>query len=46
MLRPIERIYAPLGEYLATCGAAGEWRVTLTFAAIEALLARPLPTTA
>ena len=46
MLRPIERIYAPLAEHLAARGAAGEWRVTLTFAAIEALLGRPLPATA
>ena len=37
MLRPIARIYAPLGDHLAACGAAGERRVTLTFAAIEAL---------
>ncbi len=46
MLRPIERIYAPLGAYLATRGAAGERRVNLAFAAIETLLGRPLPATA
>ncbi len=46
MLRPIERIYAPLGEYLASRGAAGERRVTLTLAAIEARIGRPLPATA
>ena len=45
-LRPIERVYAPLADHLAARGAAGEWRVTLTFAAIEALLGRPLPATA
>jgi len=46
MLRPIERVYAPLAEQLAARRAAGEWRVTLTFAAIEALIGRPLPATA
>ena len=45
-LRPIERVYAPLADHLAARGAAGEWRVTLTFAAIEALIGRPLPATA
>jgi len=45
-LRPIERIYAPLAEHLAARAAAGEWRVTLLFAAIEALTGRPLPATA
>jgi len=46
MPRPIARIYAPLEEHRASCGAAGEWRVTLPFAAIEALTGRPLPATA
>lgn len=46
MLRPIERIYAPLAEHLAARATAGERRVTLTFAAIEARIGRPLPATA
>ena len=46
ILRPIERVYAPLAEHLAARGAAGERRVTLTLAAIEALIGRPLPATA
>ena len=45
--QPIERIYGPLGDHLATRGAAGERRVTLTFAAIEgAILGRRLPASA
>jgi hypothetical protein len=45
--QPIERVYGPLGEHLAARAAAGEVRVTLTFAAIEgALLGRPLPASA
>ncbi len=43
MLRPIERVYAPLAEQLAARAAAGERRVTLTFAQVEALIGRPLP---
>lgn len=46
ILRSIERIYAPLGDHLATCGVAGERRVTLGFAALETVLGRPLPATA
>ena len=46
MLRPIERVYAPLAEHLAARAAASEWRVTLTLAAIEARIGRPLPATA
>ncbi len=46
MLRPIARIYAPLAEHLAAREAVGERRVTLGFAAVEALLGRPLPATA
>ena len=46
ILRPIARVYAPLADHPAASRAAGEWRVTLTFAAIEALLGRPLPATA
>ena len=46
MLRPIARIYAPLAGHLAARGAAGEWRVTLTFARVEALIGRPLPASA
>ena len=46
MLRPIERIYAPLADHLAARGAAGERGVTLTFTAIEARIGRPLPATA
>ena len=46
ILRPIERVYAPLADQLAARRAAGEWRVTLTFARVEALLGRPLPATA
>ena len=46
MLRPIERTYAPLADHLAGRGAAGERRVTLTFARVEALIGRPLPASA
>ena len=46
ILRPIERVYTPLAEHLAARGAAGEWRVTLTFARVEALIGRPLPASA
>ena len=46
ILRPIERIYAPLADHLAGRAAAGEWRVTLTFATIAALIGRPLPASA
>ena len=46
ILRPIERVYAPLADHLAGRGAAGERRVTLTVAAIEVLLGRPLPASA
>ena len=44
--RPIDRLYGPLGDYLAARAAAGERRVALTFAAIEGLLGRPLPASA
>ena len=44
--RTVERVYGPLGDYLAARAAAGERRVTLTFAAIEGLLGRPLPASA
>jgi hypothetical protein len=44
---PIERVYGPLGDYLAARAAAGEAVVTLPFAAIEgAILGRPLPASA
>ena len=46
ILRPIERTYAPLADHLAARGAAGERRVTLTFARVEALIGRPLPASA
>ena len=46
ILRPIARICALLADHLAASGVTGERRVTLTFAAIEALLGRPLPATA
>ena len=46
MLRPLARIYAPLADHLAAHAAAGAACVTLPFAAIEALLGRPLPATA
>ncbi len=46
MLRPIARVYAPLADQLAARWSAGERCATLTFAAIEALIGRPLPATA
>ena len=46
ILRPIARTYAPVGDHLATRAAAGEGRVTLTFARVEALIGRPLPASA
>jgi hypothetical protein len=38
--------YARLGDHLDACREVGEARVTLTFAAIEALIGRALPATA
>jgi hypothetical protein len=47
MTTPVERVYGPLGDYLAARAAGGEQRLTLTFAALEGeILARPLPRTA
>ena len=46
MLRPIARVYAPLAELLVARGVAGGRRATLTFAALEAFLGRPLSATA
>jgi hypothetical protein len=43
MPRPQRTPYARLGDHLAARGAAGEARVVLTFAAIEAIIDRALP---
>lgn len=45
-MRPLERLYGPLGAQLTTLAAGGESRIVLTFAAVETILGRPLPTTA
>ncbi len=38
-----EARFSPLGDYLAHQAAAGQYRVVLSFAQVEALLGRPLP---
>jgi len=46
MGHPLERHYGRLSVYLTARAALGETRVTLAFAALEAILGRPLPATA
>ncbi len=43
---PLVRRYGTLGDYLTARAAAGTSRVDLSFAAVETILGRALPTTA